>query len=155
MKALIILLALSNLNAISTAQVKTAKMVKKEAKKYTKWYMEVVGICGTETRYGIDRENNEGTYGLMQISPDAVRWIARKHKHLRYLYRMNNWQIKYILISNDKLSIEIAARMINFLIRHKGRDIGVKRYNGINNSKYLIKVNKNIKYITKVLKCTK
>ena len=146
------LLTFSNIHAISETQIKTAKAVKKEAKKYTKWYMEVVGICGTETSYGIDRENNEETYGLMQINPDTARWIASKWSHLKYLCRMSDYQIENILVRNDRLSIELASRLLDYLIKHNGRNTGIRRYNGINNYRYLYTVNKNTKLIKKIIK---
>ena len=152
MKTLIILLTITSLSAISPKQIQTAKLVRHEACKYTRWSDEVVAICGTETSYGEDRKNHEETYGLMQISPATAKWIAVKHKHLRYLTRLSDTCIKYILISNDRLSIELASRILDFLIEHNGYDTGIRRYNGVWNHEYLVKVNKNCKYIRKILK---
>ena len=148
-------MAFTGLHAISQKQIDVAEFVKRESCKYTKWSMEVVGICGTETSYGIDRENNEDTYGLMQISVDAARWIALKHRHLRFLRRLTRFQVSKLLEYNDRLSVEIASRMIDFLIRKHGRGKGIRRYNGINNHRYLVKVNKNTKFIRKILRNNK
>lgn len=136
---------LSSLYAMSNKQVDTIRMVKEEAKKYTRYPSTIAAMCLVESSAGKNRIGDDRkSLGLLHIQVATVRWLSGMYESIAFTKKLSDYDVEKLLLSNDSFSIEVASIYINHYMAHGwGYTKSVMVYNGgVNNWTYYRKVMK-------------
>ena len=134
---------LSSLYAMSDKQIETIRMVKKEAKKYTRYPSTIAAMCIVESSAGKNRIGDDRkSLGLLHIQVATVRWLSGMYESIAFTKKLSDYDVEKLLLSNDSFSIEVASLYINHYMDHGwGYTKSVMVYNGgVNNWTYYRKV---------------
>jgi len=158
---------ITSLFAVSKEQLKVLQSVRDVAKTISDpsgetYENTLSAICLTESSAGRDLigDFNKGTpitkasLGVMQIQVSTARYVSEKSEELEWLKYISDAQLANKLISDIKLSVQIAASYILLLKQQRNIYFNVvSGYNGgMNNHRYYNKVMKNMKLVKKLLK---
>jgi len=153
MKLLLITLLLSNIYALSDKQIAMVKMVKQEARKYTKYPTTIAAMCLVESSAGKNRVGDkDASLGILQIQTKTIRWLSQHYDSLAFTSTLSDYDIEKLLLSNDKFSVEVASLYFEHYMKHGwGYFKSISMYNGgINNWTYYNKVMKAKKVVNKL-----
>jgi len=152
MKIFLILILITSSYALSTSQVNTIKLVKREASKFTRYKSTIAAICMTESSAGVQvLGDKKQSLGILQIQVDTARYVATIDKELLFLTKLPRKNIETLLLKNDRLSIRIASVLIQHYVNHYGYKEAISRFNGgRRNWTYYRKVKLALKIVNKI-----
>jgi len=138
MKYLLIAVLVMNVYGLTKDGIKTY------ASRFTDYPSTITGMAFVESTYGKNKHGDDGSsLGTMQIQIPTVYFIAKRDKSLAWLLEIPEHTLRLLLIHNDYLSIEIAAKLFEYYRKRYGYFQAISRYNGgKNNWTYYNKVRK-------------
>ena len=88
----------------------------------------------------------------MHIQVPTVRWISSVNKSLQWTRTLSDYDIKKLLLSDDRFSVEVACKYFEHYRKAWGFEWAVGMYNGggIKNRKYIEKVKKKMVFTSKI-----
>lgn len=144
-KVILSILLISNIFAIelSIGQKAIKELVLSESKKHTRYKSTIAAICFTESSLGINiLGDDKRSLGIAQMQVKTVRYISSKDNSLAYLNGYTDKRIETMLLTNNRLAVELASKLFEYYRKRYGYFGAISRYNG---------GRKNYRYYKKVI----
>lgn len=125
----------------------TPETIYRIAKDYTTEPAIIVSMAFVESSYCKNKTGDGGkSLGCLQLQEKTVLWFAKKDKDLEWLLRLKPRHLRNILLHNDVINIEIAARMFQYRLDKYDYFVAISRHNGgWSNHAYFEKVRRNLR----------